>query len=495
MDEKIAKAGKDVLVEIVRLAQKRGMEGTKGGWKEFLKSHDTKFGASLSDPRRRSVDVLGAFLKTFTKKDDVKFFEKILQYHSNREAIEKLNKKSPDDESAEQRLVRLTLQHPQYISDYSFPSHEEDWIITKLSKKAKSMRSNEMVAVDCEMVLCEDGTEALVRVCVVDRNLEVKLNEFVNPNKAVVDYRSAITGISAKDLEGVKCLLADVQRSMAKLLSRGTILVGHSLNNDLQALKLDHARVIDTSYIFRYTDDPFYRKPSLNNLCKSVLGYEVRKNDAPHNCLDDACAAMKLVQAKIKSGVDTPIPLVRVDVPEIEMTRLLLHRIPVNVPIEELSSVLSGDFTINRQVSKKAGGDKYSALAIFKSSKEAHQAYENIKSDQEKDSFGRPQKFISFKLSTGAAASLLVRKIACSTPTDQELSKKRSLEVEESSVECKKLKTDKIIEEDEEKIAEPNQCCDHVKEIEQLKEVISQRESEITVLHKIISNLTRKQGL
>lgn len=30
-----------------------------------------------------------------------------------------------------------------------------------------------MIAVDCEMVLCEDGTEALVRVCVVDRKLEV----------------------------------------------------------------------------------------------------------------------------------------------------------------------------------------------------------------------------------------------------------------------------------------------------------------------------------
>lgn len=35
------------------------------------------------------------------------------------------------------------------------------------------IRSTSMVAVDCEMVLCEDGTEALVRVCVVDRDLQV----------------------------------------------------------------------------------------------------------------------------------------------------------------------------------------------------------------------------------------------------------------------------------------------------------------------------------
>lgn len=32
-----------------------------------------------------------------------------------------------------------------------------------------------MVAIDCEMVLCQDGTEALVRICAVDRNLEVFL--------------------------------------------------------------------------------------------------------------------------------------------------------------------------------------------------------------------------------------------------------------------------------------------------------------------------------
>lgn len=35
------------------------------------------------------------------------------------------------------------------------------------------MTSNIMYAVDCEMVLCEDGSEGLVRLCVVDRNLKV----------------------------------------------------------------------------------------------------------------------------------------------------------------------------------------------------------------------------------------------------------------------------------------------------------------------------------
>lgn len=45
-----------------------------------------------------------------------------------------------------------------------------------------------------------------------------------------------------------------------------------------------------------------------------MLGYEVRKKGDPHNCVDDACAAMKLVLAKLESGFDNPIPLVLEDV-------------------------------------------------------------------------------------------------------------------------------------------------------------------------------------
>ncbi|KAE7999650.1 hypothetical protein FH972_004056 [Carpinus fangiana] len=512
MDELFDIAEKKVLVEMVKLAQKRGMKGTKGDWKEFLNVHDKKLGASLSDPTRRSNHVLAAFLKSFAKEDDLKFFAKMMQCHVKRDMVEQFTKNSPDDEIPEQRLVRLTLEHPQYPLDYSFPSNEEEWVVTKLSTKSKVMSSNVILAVDCEMVLCEDGTEALVRVCVVDCNLQVKLDEHVNPNKAVVDYRTDITGVSATDLEGVSCSLADVQKSMKKLLSNGTILVGHSLNNDLRALKLDHARVIDTSLIFKYSDARINRKPSLNYLCKSVLGYEVRRKGAPHNCLDDACAAMKLVLAKIEHGVDNVIPLVPEDVPESEMAKLLLHRIPNNVPTEELHKVLPGDFTIEPKSSKKVQGGKYSAFAIFKNPKEAHQAYESVTGGQEKDSMGRPQKLVKLKLTTGLIASLFVRKMAYDDSLNQILSKKRALQAEETSGASKKLKTNEKIEEDtsnqccdhleeigklkqelsKREMADSNHCCDHLKEMGRLKEELSKRDFQITTLDKTIAGLKKK---
>jgi len=61
-----------VLVDIIKLAQKRGLKGKLGDWKEFLDSCDKKFGANLSDPSKRSHEILAAFLKTFSKEEDLK---------------------------------------------------------------------------------------------------------------------------------------------------------------------------------------------------------------------------------------------------------------------------------------------------------------------------------------------------------------------------------------------------------------------------------------
>lgn len=62
--------------------------------------------------------------------------------------------------------------------NFSYPKlhpWEQGWLVTKRSKKSNFIQSKAMVAIDCEMVLCQDGTEALVRICAVDRNLEVFL--------------------------------------------------------------------------------------------------------------------------------------------------------------------------------------------------------------------------------------------------------------------------------------------------------------------------------
>ncbi|GAB2255825.1 hypothetical protein Droror1_Dr00009603 [Drosera rotundifolia] len=489
IDAKLASAKREVLVQIVKLAQKRGMSGENGVWKEFLNSIE-RFGATHSDPARRSPADLLAFLRTFKEESDLKFFARVMQCYSSHDIAKKLLQ-SQGTESPEQRLVQLTIEHSSYPTDFTFPSYEEGWLVTKLRAKGKRKRSEAVIAVDCEMVLCEDGTEALVKICVVDRELQVKLHEFVNPKKAVADYRTSITGVSANDLDGVTLSLEDIQKSMKKLLSHGTILVGHGLSNDMKALKIDHPKVIDTSYIFKYGGDSMRRRPSLVNLCKSVLGYEVRKKGEPHNCLDDACAAMKLVLAKIEKGFDDDLPLVveeAVCVPEEDMPKLFIQGIPIDMKSEDLHKVIPGVYTLDQKMLKNGKSRNYSILAIFENQQEALEAYDNINGQERGDSRGRLQKAVPVKLSSGITETIYVHKPVCGGDVDQATTKKRLLEI---SIETRTSEAEVT----EKSKSEMNSCVDHVEEIERLTNQLIQRDREISDLHKIIAALTRKHGL
>ncbi|KAI3992939.1 hypothetical protein MKX01_009682 [Papaver californicum] len=484
MDKKLAAAEKQVLVDMVKMMQKKGKKGTKGYWKEFLNVHDRKMGDSISDPARRSIDDLVSFLTTFSEEEDIKFMEKALQCGSNREAVIQMQKNASDLESSPQKLVVLTLEHPKYAYNYTFPSYEEDWVVTKLGKLSKAKESDKMVAVDCEMVLCEDGTEAVVQVCVVDQNLEVKLDTLVKPNKPIVNYRTEITGIAAKDLEGVTCSLADVQKSMKKLLLRGTILIGHSLNCDLRALKLDHARVIDTALIFRCTDGTTRRKPSLCHLCKIVLGHELRQKGAPHNCLADARAAMKLVLAKLEKGFDEIISL---DVKEVtgDLSKLFLHKIPIRITTDELRKIFPEDSAVILEPSYKTQAKQYYASAIFKDQQEALATFESIEGEEGKDSRGLPQKLVTVQLKNGNSASVYVRKMVKDDDPLLDSSRKRGIqEVEDNDEESNKKPKTNL-----------HDCSEHIKEIKSLEKQLEQKSSEVVNLHKIIAALIRKEGL
>ncbi|MCL7049721.1 hypothetical protein MKW94_009702 [Papaver nudicaule] len=472
--KRLATARKEILVNMVKMVQQRQMKGAKGNWHEFLNFYDPKFGASLSDPKRRSADLLVSFLETFTEGEDVKFLKKVLQRQLNREDILQLNTNA-NLESSIQKLIRLTFEHPEYASSYSFPSYDKDWVVTRISK-SKTKESNKMVAVDCEMVRCEDQTDAVVKVCVVDQNLGVKLDKVVNPGKPISDYRSKITGITAKDLEGVTCTLADVQKSMKKLLSDGTILIGHSLHCDLEALKLDHARVIDTSLIFKCTDGTYFKRPSLNHLCKVVLNREVREEGAEHNCLDDACAAMKVVLAKLKTGFDEVIFLDQKD-------KLFLHRIPVCVSEEELRKLFSADSAVVLKPKYKEKAKLYSAIATFKDQHEALETFQSIEGEERKDSSGFRQKLISVQLKNASCAHIYVRKMVRDdrTALDSSSRKRRIQEVVEPSNEGSKYKLKK----------NSDDCLEHEKVIQMLENELRVKDSQLRTLQQAISLVSR----
>ncbi|WZZ04543.1 hypothetical protein YC2023_090464 [Brassica napus] len=441
-----------VLVELVKLVQKRGLEGEKGGWKDFLNSYDKKLGSSISDPSRRSHDVLVAFLMSFDKEGDRQLLARILQCDANRNLIEKFKQESPDKETPEQRLVRMTITHPRYPIHYAFPSHAQDWFVTNSGKKqSKVIKSTRMLAIDCEMVTCKGGSEAVVRVAAVDRDLKVVLDKFVKPSLPVIDYKTEITGVTAEDLEKATLSVADIQKKLRRFLSKGTILVGHGLHNDLQVLKVDHAR--------------------------SVLDEELRMEGAAHNCVHDAAAAMKLVLAVVEKGAETSFPptekMLEVEktMQEAKKASLYLHRIPHSVPSEELNGVITGDFKVEVKPPKNLG-PYYSAEVVFSSQEEANQAFDNVDGDIVEEKMGLSQKMVEFKMmSSGSVSRLYIRK----NVQDSEVSAKKRSNTEEIKVSSKRQKRENDAEEIREESvnhcsSRESKCENHIKEIEELKE-------------------------
>ncbi|XP_078151029.1 uncharacterized protein LOC144546362 isoform X2 [Carex rostrata] len=400
---------KEALAEIVRKTQRRGLAGSKGNWKEFLTSHDKKLGSSLSDPAKRDEKTLTAFLSTFSSHLQ-KYFDKMRKRHTQLVALEQHISKFPESESSELKLARLTAEYPDYRRNYDFPSYNEDWKVMKVGSVSNIIESKSIVAIDCEMVLCEDGTEAPVRVCAVDQNLMVLIDKYICPGKPVKDYRTHITGISAEDLDGVTCTLAKIQKSFRKILKKGTILIGHSLFFDLRALKIDYPLVIDTTCIFKHADLPPGVSPSLNNLCKAVLSRAVREEGETHDCLNDAKATMEIVLAKLKHGFNQPIKVSYVS--ESDLAKLKVHKVPVKVSCEELSRLLPGKPNVDKDVRVSGSGNVYATLVEFRNAKEAEKAFEDLDGDLNQDLCGRLQKRVSLRLGNGEMVTFNIRKMS-----------------------------------------------------------------------------------
>lgn len=71
--------------------------------------------------------------------------------------------------------------------------------------------------------------------------------------------------------------LRDVQAILMSMFHSRTILIGHSLESDLKALKLIHSCVVDTSVLFPHKMGP-PKKRALKTLCIENLKRIIQEN-------------------------------------------------------------------------------------------------------------------------------------------------------------------------------------------------------------------------
>lgn len=166
-----------------------------------------------------------------------------------------------------------------------------------------------MFAVDCEMCYTEEGLE-LTRVTMLSQYGVKLVDMLVLPTNRITDYNTAYSGITAKMLEGVTARIDDARQALFEHIHAESILVGHSLENDLRALKLVHERVIDTALCFPHPEPPY--KYGLRKLAEAYLGRQIqggRQDGAEgHDSAEDASAALQLVQLKLRRGLDFGLP-------------------------------------------------------------------------------------------------------------------------------------------------------------------------------------------
>ncbi|XP_043567863.1 RNA exonuclease 5-like [Chiloscyllium plagiosum] len=164
---------------------------------------------------------------------------------------------------------------------------------------AKVTDNSPLLGLDCEMCLTTKGNE-LTRVSVVNADGCCVMDELVKPDNPILNYLTRFSGITKKMLMPVETKLRDVQAKLKKLLPNDAVLVGHSLNNDLKALKMIHSNIIDTSLL--YARD-FGQRFKLKVLARSVLGKEIQSEGViGHDATEDARAAVELAQYFIKQG-------------------------------------------------------------------------------------------------------------------------------------------------------------------------------------------------
>ncbi|XP_029314539.1 RNA exonuclease 5 [Cottoperca gobio] len=159
--------------------------------------------------------------------------------------------------------------------------------------------SSPLFGLDCEMCLTEKGYE-LARVSLVDSDGKCVLDDLVKPQNRILDYLTRFSGITAAMLQPITTTLRNVQVKLRALLPSNAVLVGHSLNNDLIALKLIHQHVIDTSLLYRRE---FGQRFKLKVLAETVLNRQIQTEEKMgHNPIEDAVAALELAQYFIKTG-------------------------------------------------------------------------------------------------------------------------------------------------------------------------------------------------
>ncbi|KAI0388326.1 hypothetical protein F5Y17DRAFT_453279 [Xylariaceae sp. FL0594] len=183
--------------------------------------------------------------------------------------------------------------HVENFSDGDVPEEE--------IQQGSITAGRDVYALDCEMCVTGPDEYSLTRISLVSWDGTKVLDELVKPEKPIIDYVTRFSGITEEMLANVTTTLADVQAKLVEILSPRAILIGHSLESDLKALRLTHPYIVDTALLFPHSRGPPL-KNSLKFLAQRFLKRDIQSRSGGHDSIEDALACLDLVKQKCEKG-------------------------------------------------------------------------------------------------------------------------------------------------------------------------------------------------
>lgn len=172
--------------------------------------------------------------------------------------------------------------------------------------QAPGLQKRLAIALDCEMIGTgpNGSVSELARLSALDFFTgELLIDSLVRPLRAVTDWRTRFSGITAAAMEAAVQsgdVLDGSTAARARLfefMDAQTVLVGHAVRYDLGALGIVHTQIVDSALLAKAAvGKNVKREWGLKTLCKELLGVVIQDNlKDGHDAVEDALAAREVV--------------------------------------------------------------------------------------------------------------------------------------------------------------------------------------------------------
>ncbi|XP_075057775.1 RNA exonuclease 1 homolog [Mixophyes fleayi] len=195
-------------------------------------------------------------------------------------SLKKLRSQGSDDKPISPKIVnKKAVSHKSVLGGKL--AAKTSFSVQRNAHREEELTGNKlMLALCCHMQMCLFITA--IGVCLL---IYLESVEF--------------SGVTEEDLHNTSITLRDVQAVLLCMFSCDTILVGHSLESDLYALKLIHPTVVDTAIVFPHRLGLPYKR-ALRSLMADHLKRIIQDSVEGHDSSEDACSCMELMIWRIK---------------------------------------------------------------------------------------------------------------------------------------------------------------------------------------------------